>query len=157
MIDADAMQNFIWESTKETFETMIFLPIEKTDEEDQLDSSAALICTLTFTGPIQGVFAARTSIKTAEKIARAMLMSEPDDTLTESEVCDALGETTNMLLGGLKSRFNDTFPDIDISIPSIVKGLEVRPAMGRDSTKISLNTKTDGQSLKLMFAHKNHA
>ncbi len=33
MVDADLMKKFMWESTKETFETMIFLPIEKTDDQ----------------------------------------------------------------------------------------------------------------------------
>lgn len=157
MVEVDAMQDFIWESAKETFETMIFMPLEQAEQEAPLDLSAALICTITFTGPIQGVFAARTSSETAEKIARAMLMSELDDQLSENEICDALGEVTNMLLGGLKTRLNDTLPDIDISIPSIVKGMEVKPALGRDATKVSVNTKTDGQSLTIMLAHKNPA
>ena len=49
MIDQQLIGNFIWESTKETFETMIFLPVEKADEQSEATAAKSLICTITFT------------------------------------------------------------------------------------------------------------
>ncbi len=34
MVDQDLIKDSIWESTKETFETMVFLPVEKVDGQD---------------------------------------------------------------------------------------------------------------------------
>ena len=135
---------------------MVSLPIEKTDEDEgELDSSVSLICTITFTGSLLGVFAIRCSIGTAEKIARAMLMSKPDNILNESKICDALGEITNIILGGVKARMNNTISDIQISIPSIIKGLEIRPSMGKKAAKVSLITKTNGEIMKLIMMYKS--
>ncbi|MBA7705762.1 hypothetical protein ES703_114601 [subsurface metagenome] len=107
MVDQASIKNFMWESIKETFETMISLPIEKTDEEgNKLDPSASLICTITFTGPLQGVFGVQCCTKGAEKIAKAMLMAGPDDPISEAEICDALGEVTNILIGGIKGKMS---------------------------------------------------
>ena len=131
MVDQTSIKNFMWESIKETFETMISLPIERTDEEeeDKLDPSVSLICTITFTGPLQGVFGVQCCAKDAEKIAKAMLMAGPDDPISEAEICDALGEVTNILIGGIKGKMSEAVGNIQISIPSVTKGLEMRPAI----------------------------
>ena len=57
MVGQDLIKDSIWESTKETFETMVFLPVEEVDvQNDPAASTASLICTITFTGQLQGVF-----------------------------------------------------------------------------------------------------
>lgn len=83
MIDQSSIKDFIWESAAEAFETMIFLPIKKSDDEDvQIDEEESLICTITFTGSLQGSLSAQCSAKTAKKTAKAMLMLEADETDT---------------------------------------------------------------------------
>ena len=155
MVDQSSIKNLMWESTKDTFETMISLPVEKTDEEyNESDPSRSVISTITFTGPIKGVFALQCSMVTAEKIAKAMLMSGPDDPISEAETNDALGEVVNMLIGGVKARTNDDLSNIQISIPSIIKGVEIQPSMGRSATMTTLSTKVDGQIMKLTFLYK---
>ncbi|MFC1675526.1 hypothetical protein ACFL3G_00510 [Planctomycetota bacterium] len=42
MADHDLIKKPIWESTKEIFETMIFLPVEKTYGQDDSATSASL-------------------------------------------------------------------------------------------------------------------
>jgi CheY-specific phosphatase CheX len=155
MDNNELISDSIWKSASETFATMIFLPIEKSDDAaDQGDAESSLICTITFTGPLQGVFAIRCSAVTAEKIARAMLMSEPDDDLCEADVCDALGEVTNMVLGGIKTRIAETVGEIHISIPSVIKGLDIQPAMGRNTSEAHVCAKCDGESMKMSVVFK---
>lgn len=155
MIDHDLIKSFMWESTDETFGTMISLPIEKVDEEDvKLDPSVSLICTITFTGPLMGVFAVQCSAVTAESIARVMLMSDPDDVLNETEISDALGEVANMLLGGLKAKMAESVGEIQISIPSVIRGVEIRPGIGKNAIKTYLNTKIDGAIMKMTLVCK---
>ena len=158
MIEQDSIKNFMWESAKETFETMIFLPIERADGDgDKLDPSVSVICTITFTGLIQGVFAIRSSATTVEKIGRAMLMSGPDDPMSDAEVYDALGEVTNMIVGGVKGKMVEAVGEISISIPSVIKGVEIRPAMGRNAETVDLDTKVDGETVKLIMMYKSES
>jgi CheY-specific phosphatase CheX len=150
MDNNELIKDAIWKSASETFETMIFLPIEKADDSEcQGDATSSLICTITFTGPLQGVFAIRCSAVTAEKIARAMLMSEPDDVLEEADICDALGEVNNMVIGGFKSNIAESYGEIQISIPSVVKGLEIQPAMGKETSEEHVCAKVDGEAMKM--------
>ena len=150
MSNVELISTSLWESASEAFQTMIFLPIEKLEDDSQkVGSDGSLICSITFTGPLQGVVAINSSTATAEKVARAMLMMEPDDELTESDTCDALGEVTNMLIGGLKTRILETVGEIQISIPSVIKGVEICPALGKDAQEIEVYTKVDGDVVKM--------
>jgi len=157
MVDQDLIKNFIWESTKETFETMIFLPVEKADGQDNSATSASLICTITFTGQIQGTFSILCGLEGVEKIARAMLMIEGDDPMEVPDICDAFGELTNMVIGGIKIRMNDTTPDIQISIPSVTKGLEIQPILSKGMARIDVTAKADGQAMKMAMMYKSQS
>lgn len=155
MIEQDLIKKFIWESTKETFETMIFLPIEKTDEKNDPAATISLICTITFTGQLQGAFSVLASVEGVEKIAKAMLMIEPQDKIEEADICDAFGELTNMIIGGIKSRMNDTIPDIQISTPSVTKGLEIQPILGKEMVKADFNTNADNQPMAMSMMYRS--
>ena len=156
MDSSELIKDSIWKSASETFATMIFLPIEKVDDTDgEGDAVSSLICTITFTGSLQGVFAIRCAAATAEKIARGMLISEPDDELSESDICDALGEVANMVIGGIKTRVSEVVGEMHISIPTVIRGLEIRPAMGRNTTEEHVYAKADGESMKMSVVFKN--
>lgn len=155
MVDEAILQDIMWESVNETFETMIFLPLEKAaDSAAETDSATSLVASITFTGPWQGCFFMRCSAEGAEQVARAMLMSEDDQPLPDAEICDAFGELINMTLGGLKSRINDSVGEIDISIPSVTKGQLMRPLMGRDTIETHFAALCKGHTLNLAIAYK---
>ena len=154
MIEQDSIKNFIWESAKETFETMIFLPIEQADGQSDPSKFPSLICTITFTGPLQGFFSILCCTEGVEKIARAMSMTEPNDSIEESDICDAWGEVTNMVIGGIKSRMNEAAPDIKISIPTVTTGMEIRPIFSKGMTRINIATKADGHAMEMALMYK---
>ena len=154
MVDQGLIRNSIWESTKETFETMIFLPVEQADGQDNPATSTSLICTITFTGQMQGSFSILCCVGGMEKVARAMLMIEGNDSIEESDICDAFGELTNMIIGGIKSRMNNTTPDIQISIPLVTKGLEIQPIISKGMRRIDIATKADGQAMKMAMMYR---
>ena len=157
MVDRDLIKSSIWESTKETFETMIFLPVEKNDEQNNLAASTSLICTITFTGQMQGAFSILCGLEGVEKIARAMLMIEGDDPMEVPDICDAFGEVTNMIIGGIKSRMNDVAPDVQISIPSVTKGLEIQPILGKGMTRVDLSAKTEDQFMEMAMMYQSES
>ncbi len=155
VIEQDLMKDIMWESAKEAFETMISLPLENIDSQDQEpDCSASLICTITFSGQIQGSFSVQCPVSSAEQMGKAMLMMDADEAMQEAEVSDALGEITNILLGGIKSRLSDTAPDMQISIPTTIKGTEIRPAMGKIAERIELKAKAGDNVIKLIIMYK---
>ena len=155
MIEQDLMKDIMWESAKEVFETMISLPLENVDsQEDEPDCSASLMCTITFSGQIQGGLSVQCPTSSAEQMGKAMLMMEPDEAMQEAEVSDALGEITNMLLGGIKSRLNDVAPDMQISIPTTIKGTDIRPAIGKTAERIELKAKAGDNVIKLITTYK---
>lgn len=156
MIEQSVLQEHTWESAKETFETMICLPIERTEEDIALDASQLIICIITYSGSMEGAFTARCTTECASKIARAMLMLEPDDPLEDPDICDAFGEVVNMLIGGFKTRINETMPDIQISIPSVVKGLDIEPTMGKGAVKFNVGAMVDGHAMKLTVMFKSN-
>jgi CheY-specific phosphatase CheX len=87
-------------------------------------------------------------------MARAMLMMEPDDPLDETEICDAYGEITNILIGGFKSRIAETVPEMKISIPSVVRGQKITPGAGSGIDRVDLDVNVDGSLMKLAVAYK---
>ena len=155
MIELASLKDSMWGSIKETFETMISLPIENLDTETEHGKLISpVICTITFTNSASGSLSILCAYKTAEKIAKAMLMMEPQENIDETGVHDALGEVTNMVLGGLKARLADTVSDIQISIPTVIKGTEIFPRMGKGTENVALTTAIDDDILKIIVKIK---
>lgn len=149
------IQDIIWYSAREAFTTMVPLRVERVDPPVEPSSSAqSLICTITFTGTLQGFFSVLCSCEGVEKMTRAMLMMEPDDQLDETEVCDAYGEITNILVGGFKSRVAEHFPEMKISIPSVVRGQKITPGAGSRTERVDLDVHVDGSPMKLAVAYR---
>jgi len=155
MLEQSVLQEHVWESTREAFETMINLPVEHGDDNTELETSQLVICIITFSGTMEGAFSARCTTACAEKIAKAMLMMTADDDISEPEICDAFGEVTNMLVGGFKTRLNADFPDIQISIPSVVKGLDIEPTMGKGALRCDLTVSVEGEPMRLTVIHRS--
>ncbi|MBW8001569.1 MAG: chemotaxis protein CheX [Planctomycetes bacterium] len=151
MIELASLKDSIWDSIKETFETMISLPIENLDTDTEQEKLISpVICTITFTNDINGSLSILCAYKTAEKITKAMLMMESNEDIDEPGVHDALGEVTNMVLGGLKTRLADTASDIQISIPTVIKGTEIFPRIGKGVENVAITTAIDGDILKII-------
>ena len=153
MVGSD-LKNIMLESAKETFETMIFLPLEETAERDEeIERVRSLICSITFTGQWQGCFLAQCRMESAEQIAKGMLMMGPSESVKESEIRDAFGEMVNMIIGGIKARLNDTIGVLQISIPSTITGAPLEPMLGKASERVDLMTRVGDSILKLVMQY----
>ncbi len=155
MLDQAVLKDAVWDSVKETFGTMITLPVERVDGNVELEESQSMICVITFKGQLEGSFSASCAKSCAEKIGKAMLMLGPDDPLSEPESCDAFGEVVNMLIGGFKSRISDIVPDIQISIPSIFEGLDIQPKPRRGASRVDVATTVDGLGMVLSVMYRS--
>ena len=154
MCEPEVIKQSIWDSAKETFETMIFLPFGDIQAPPVPADSPSLIGAITFTGQVQGAFSILCRQEGAEKIARSMLMTEPGDPVEPADICDALGELTNLVIGGIKSRINSTVTDMQISIPSVTEGIEIQPFPNKNMTRVDVVANSDGEPVQMTMIFK---
>ena len=158
MIETVALEECLWESAKESFATMIMMPIEKTEDFDaEFEDMQAVVGSITFSDALQGAVIIKCCSKSAENIAKNMLMMEPDEAIEMSEVQDAFGEVVNLVIGGFKSRIAESVGSIDISVPMVMEGMEMIPATGADGHKAVVFASGADCKLKLIVVYKETA
>lgn len=129
MIEQICMSDALLDGAKEVFETMIFMEMEQTAEEMPDIDSNSILGSITFKGNIEGMLSIYCSADCAKSIAANMLGMDIDDGISQDDINDAIGEVANMVMGSLKSRIQDTIPNIDVSIPSVVTGQKLQCTM----------------------------
>jgi len=122
MIEQKTYHETVLEAAKEVFETMIFMEIEPSQETPFFQDADLLIGSITFKGDLEGCMVISMAWPCARIIARNMLALEPEADITDEETCDAIGEVSNMVMGSIKSRLQDTYSSIEVSIPSVITG-----------------------------------
>lgn len=137
MIEDICLSDILLESAKEIFETMIFMDLAEVTEPDQDIEGDALLGSITFRGSLEGCLSICCGTSCAQSIARNMLGIDADDELTEEDTCDAIGEVANMVMGSVKKRMADNFGDLQVSIPSVVSGKELKNNLGDIAKKVS--------------------
>lgn len=158
MVETVALEECLWESAKESFATMIMMPIEKAEDFDaEFDGVQTLVGSITFSDALQGAVIIKCGIASAECIAKNMLMMEPDEAIEASEVQDAFGEVVNLVIGGFKSRIAESVGKIDISVPMVIEGKEMIPVTGANGHKASVFATGIGCKLKFIVVYKETA
>ena len=158
MIATVNMEKALWQSAKESFETMIMLPIERSEEaENQVETSKSIIASIAYVGPIKGAVTIKCNSQSAAKIARSMLMMTDEDELTVEDIHDAIGEVTNLVIGGLKSRIAETIGQVEVSIPIVMEGKEVVPAIGSDGNMIEIVAQGDNCKISFILVYRETA
>lgn len=137
MIEQKTYHETVLEAAKEVFETMIFMEIEPAASAPA-PTDCSLLGSITFKGNLEGCLGISLSWPCAQTIARNMLALDPDADISEREVCDAVGEVTNMVMGSIKSRLQDTYPDIAVSIPTVITGKELNSSLPDGTEKVSV-------------------
>jgi len=144
-IDNSLLEKRLWESAEEAFSTMVNLPIGRSEHTE----TANLVGSITFTGPAKGVIYVECAPGAGEKIARSMLMMEESDALEESAVKDAIGEVSNLVAGGFKTRIMETVGTIDISVPTVISGKAILPAPGPKGQVIQISATAGDAQVRL--------
>jgi len=158
MVEIVALEECLWQGAKEAFETMIMMPIEKVEDFDaELDGVQTLVGSITFSDALQGAVMIKCCDKSAECIAKNMLMMEPDDPIEASEIQDAFGEVVNLVIGGFKSRIAESVGNIEISVPMVIEGKEMNPSAGADGHKVSVFATGTDCKLKFIVVYKETA
>lgn len=154
MIDQACFNDAMLGGAKEVFETMIFMDLEESSETDQHIEGNALLGSITFTGSLEGCLTICCSVVSAKTIAANMLGMDPSEQLSEEEICDAIGEVANMVMGSVKSRLADSVGDLQVSIPSVVSGKNIVNSID-GASEISINVNiADEYTAELSLLYK---
>ena len=137
MIEQVCFDKVLIESAKEVFETMVFMDLTEATEPEQNVDGWALLGTITFKGNLEGCLAVCCNTPCAQAIAINMLGIDTSEELTEEDTCDAIGEIANMVMGSVKSRLLEHVGNLEVSIPSVISGHELRNNLGDGAKKVS--------------------
>jgi chemotaxis protein CheX len=121
----EEITSFIQAATQEVFSTMLNLPIENLApyQETECEPPASMNgveALVGMAGTWNGTGRICCSSHFACRLAGAMLMSEYE--ALNDDVLDAVAEVANMVIGNVKTRFEERVGPLGLSIPTVVFG-----------------------------------
>jgi chemotaxis protein CheX len=154
MIKAVSFKDSLLSGAREVFETMVFMGLEESTEPNAVLPDEALLGTITFKGSLEGCLGVCCSLQCAQAIATNMLGMETSAALTDDDINDAIGEIANMVMGALKTRIQDEVGTIEVSIPSVVQGRQLRNSLGEGSDRVLIQGCLDGHAMELSLLYR---
>ena len=154
----DQLDSFIIESTRDVFSTMLSWEVNEVPLES--NGQPATFAMLEYTGCIglAGKMTGSLFFSCSEQLAKraAGVILGADVASDPHQISDVVGELTNMLAGGCKSRLCDHECPVVMSIPNIIRGNAIR-ASSRD-VKFMLQRRFDvtivGESFQVIALGK---
>ena len=136
MVTTTSLKDRVLDSAKEVFETMVFMALEEVTEPPAKIEDVTLLGTITFKGPLEGCLGICCGVNCARTIAANMLGMDSSEAISEDDINDAVGEVANMVMGAVKARLQDEVGNVEVSIPSVVQGLELKNSLGERATEL---------------------
>jgi chemotaxis protein CheX len=135
------------------FETMLGVTLkdcEPTREDNAPVHSEGVVALVGLAGDWAGTGAFRCSAGMAKKVSGLMLMQEFAS--VDQDVLDAVGEITNMILGNVKTTFEETLGPMGLSIPTVIYGRNfITRSVGRCEWSV-IPFELDGDSLEIQIS-----
>lgn len=180
MVSELCLSEALLSAAKEVFETMIFMELAESSDAEQKIEGDALLGLITFLGTyppppdgvctndgvktgnennIEGVMTICSGMPCAKAIAANMLGIDGGENLSETEICDAIGEVTNMVMGSVKSRIQGSISNIAVSIPTVTTGYELHYSPGEGASKVLIKVNIDDKyitELSLSYRQRVH-
>ncbi|MBN1362378.1 MAG: chemotaxis protein CheX [Sedimentisphaerales bacterium] len=145
MVTTVSLKDALLGGAQEVFETMVFMALEEVDVAEECSEDVSLLGSITFTGNIEGCLSIRCGLQCARTIAANMLGTDPCGDLAECDINDAIGEVANMVMGAIKSRVQHEIGTMEVSIPSVVQGREMKHGLGDQANEIVVNVSIEEQ------------
>jgi chemotaxis protein CheX len=156
MIDELCFSDALLAGAQEVFETMVFMDLEECCESELQIEGDSLLGSITFSNAIEGCLAIRCDLACAKVIAVNMLGLDPDEEISDAEVCDAIGEITNMVMGSVKSRAATETGELQVSIPTVVRGQNLANSLGERASNVVVKASADEEHvIEFSFLYRN--
>jgi len=147
MIEQICLDELLLNSAKEIFETMIFMDILPADPPEGEVEGDAMLGSITFKGDFEGCLGICCQKACAESITMNMLGFESTEGISNEDMCDAIGEVVNMVMGSVKKRLHETSPNLELSIPVVVNGRQLKNNLGEGAQEVALKVKIEDEYL----------
>ena len=155
MIAQDCLSNTLVAGAREVFEKMIFMQIENCSDAASQIEGDVLLSTISFKNGMDGCLGICCNKDCAHAIAINMLAMSPDDTISDNEIKDAMGEVANMVMGTVKSAIQSDMKNLQVSIPVVVTGQNLQNSLGEGTSKISVGiTTSENHSIELTLLYR---
>lgn len=155
MVDELCFSEALLSGMKEVFETMIFMDLQESTEPDENIKGPAVLGSITFKGGVEGCLAICCSIESAKTVGANMLGMDSGEELGETEIADAIGEVTNMVMGSVKSRVYEAVGNLEVSIPSVVSGYDLYSTLVDGENRVSKKVIIDNKHVaELIFLYR---
>jgi len=118
---------------------MIFMEVtESTEQPRQIEEDEAVLGLISFKGDLEGCLGIYCRLSAARAIAQNMLGMDESEELEKAEICDAIGEVANMVMGSIKTRLQESVTNLDVSIPTVVKGRQLNNNISDGTNEVSV-------------------
>lgn len=154
MLTATCFKDALLDGAREVFETMVFMALAEAQPDGPEIGETALLSSITFKGDLEGCLTICCGETCAQTIAANMLGTGPGEQIPDNGVSDALGEMANMVMGAVKSRVQGDIGRMEVSIPSVVQGRELRNSMGERAQRVVVRVNIEeqyGAEMSLMY------
>jgi chemotaxis protein CheX len=132
MIEQLTIDQTVLDAAREVFETMIFMDIEASSDPNPAMEGITLLGSITFRGALDGCLTICLTEAAARSVSANMLGVDNESEIDEVAIADAIGEIANMTMGSIKHRLQNTYPDVQVSIPTVIAGKQLYPKPGPD-------------------------
>lgn len=158
MVEQLCLNEILLESAKEIFETMIFMDmLESQDPAEEIDGDAVL-GSITFKGDLEGCLAICCDMKCAQTVTMNMLGFDTLDGISQEDMCDALGEVANMIMGSVKKRLHDKVSNLELSIPLVIQGRQMKNNLGESTQEVAVKVKIEDEfPAELSFIYREQS
>lgn len=156
MLEQLTLDQTMLDAAREVFETMIFMDIETSADANPQMEGTTLLGSITFRGTLDGCLTICLPETCARSVAANMLGAEDPSQVDEVAIADAIGEVANMTMGSIKHRIQNTYSDIQVSIPTVIAGRQLYPKPGPDFSRSMVSAKIDEAfpiTFTLFFKH----
>ena len=155
MIAQDCLSEAMIAGSREVFEKMIFMQIEGCSDTTSQMGGDVLLSSISFRNGIEGCLGICCNKDCARAIAINMLAMSPDDSISENEIKDALGEVANMVMGTVKTAIQSDLQHLQVSIPVVVTGRDLQNRIGEGTQSVSVTvTTSDNYIIELTLLYR---
>jgi len=124
---------------------MVFMAVEESPQDGTSLDAPGLLGTITFKGRLEGCLGICCGETCARAIAASMLGLGSSNEVGDGDSSDAIGEIANMVLGAVKARIQEPVGDIEVSIPSVVQGRELRNSLGESAQQVRIRVSIEDE------------
>lgn len=147
------IEQAISKASREVFETMLNLPLEidpsvmqKVIEPETFHGVVALVGVA---GSWAGTGHISCTPEFAQKLAGALLMAEYDS--VNEEVLDAVAEVANMIIGNVKTIFEERLGPLGLTVPTVIFGRNYQTRSAGVKDWVLVRLRSDGYSMNINF------